>query len=106
MIKEETMDKFRKHIKEFTEYWCTCCNRMVHRKSVVKVTVNICIYLYNLLQRICLSGNSWQRTKNSSANHAKDILREIGKKGSKDQEKIQSNTTPDPGYHSFLLNVW
>ena len=37
--------------------------------------------------------------------HRQSNLDNQGKKGGKDQETIQSSTTPDPGYHIGKLNI-
>ena len=51
---EEALYKFKQHIKEFAEYVCTCCNRMLYRKSVVEVRDKM-FDVEERLRRMCLS---------------------------------------------------
>ena len=60
---EEALHNFRTHILEFAEYVCTCCNRMLYRKSVIEAKENLFRNVAEPLRQMCLSGKLSAKNK-------------------------------------------
>ena len=52
------MNKFLGHIKDFPEYICTACNRMLYKKSVTQVQAKSCKDVNAELAKACCTGKS------------------------------------------------
>ena len=60
---EEALHNFKTHIIEFAEYVCTCCNRMLYRKSVIEAKENLFRNVTEPLRQMCLSGKLSAKNK-------------------------------------------
>jgi hypothetical protein len=52
---ELNLELFKKAITDYAKYICTCCNRLLYRQGVTRVTNNLKAHLPENLKRICIS---------------------------------------------------
>lgn len=52
------IQKFKKNIKDFAKYVCTSCNKLLYRRSVVRVTQKVKDMIVKKLCKLCISGKS------------------------------------------------